>query len=374
MKMLYLSTWDFANEHSDGVCKKIKSQIKVFEANGFQVDFICIRNNEVVYKEDGKERILAHVGSIKKTPAYMKIYPYLKDKQYDWIYNRYGMMDTFYYRVLRRLHHNGARILIEIPTYPYAGEKPQGIAYQLMYWWDEVYLGKLKKLTDRILTYSQDEVIWDIPTIRIMNGIDLAEIPPAVKTEKKDDTIHLLAVALMQPYHGYERLLYGLKKYYDEGGSRKVLCHFVGDGPEKTAYERIVSEENLNDHVIFYGRKGGRELDEIYHKCDLGICILGGYKTNRFWVSDLKSKEYLAKGIPIICGVDTDVFRVIDRAYYLQFANDDSYLDVSRIINFYDEIYQKNDGQTVANEIRKMAEKHISIETTMEPVREYMLL
>lgn len=43
MKILYLSTWDFTNEESDGVCKKIYSQIAVFEKKGYEVDFIFIK-------------------------------------------------------------------------------------------------------------------------------------------------------------------------------------------------------------------------------------------------------------------------------------------------------------------------------------------
>lgn len=371
MKMLYLSTWDFAYEQSDGVCKKIKSQIKVFEENGFEVDFTYIRNNDLIYKEDGIERTLAHVGNIKKIPAYMKMYRHLKDKQYDWVYNRYGIMDTFYYRVLKRLQHNGAKILIEIPTYPYIGEKKKGIGYQMVYWWDALYHKRMHKVTDRILTYSQDEMIWGIPTIRIMNGIDLAGITPVVKTEKKDDTIHLLAVALMQPYHGYERLLYGLKQYYDKGGNRKILCNFVGDGPEKAEYERIVSEEGLEDYVIFYGRQSGRELDEIYNKCDLGICSLGCYKKNIFWSSELKSREFFAKGLPIVSGVQTDIFSTVDKKYYLQFPNDSTLLDIEKIISFYDKIYREDRSIVVGN-IREMARKCISMEITMKPICDYM--
>lgn len=371
MKMLYLSTWDFANEQSDGVCKKIKSQIKIFEKNGFQVDFIYIKKNDLVYKEDSTERVLAHVGNIKKTPAYMKMYRYIKDKHYDWVYNRYGMMDTFYYRVLKRLQHNGAGILIEIPTYPYTGEKQKGIAYLLMYWWDVIYLKKMHKVADRILTYSQDEIIWEIPTIHIMNGIDLEEVTPSVKTEKKDDAIHLLAVALMQPYHGYERLLYGLKHYYNEGGRRKILCHLVGDGPEKSTYERIVSENKLEDYVIFYGKKGGRELDDIYNRCDIGICSLGCYKKSIFLSSEMKSREYLAKGIPFIAGIEIDIFNVIDEKYYLQFPNDSTWIDVEKIISFYDKIHQIGNGVVAAN-MRKIAEKYVSMEMTLKPVHDYM--
>ena len=207
MKLLYLSTWDFSNEKSDGVCKKIYSQIAVFEKTGYEVDVIYLRGGNILYREGGQEKTIGRIDNIKKTPAYIKMYKTLKNKKYDWIYNRYGMMDTFYYRVLKRLHKNGARILIEIPTYPYVGERPKGILYRLMFWWDELYTGKLKRITDRIVTYSQDREIFSIPTIEIMNGVDVEAIQPVNKSEKMYDTIDLLMVALMQPHHGYERLL-----------------------------------------------------------------------------------------------------------------------------------------------------------------------
>ncbi|MGN0308085.1 MAG: hypothetical protein ACI4DN_07695, partial [Lachnospiraceae bacterium] len=110
MKILYLSTWDFTDEESDGVCKKIYAHIRVFEKEGYNVDFIYLKDNEIRFREEGKERILGSIGSIKKTPAYIKIYKYLKNKKYDWIYNRYGLMDTFYFRLLKRMYKNGSKI------------------------------------------------------------------------------------------------------------------------------------------------------------------------------------------------------------------------------------------------------------------------
>ncbi len=373
MKLLYLSTWDFSNEESGGVCKKINSQIAVFEKNGYEVDFIYIKNGNIIYRENKIERAIGRVGNIKKTPAYMKLYKALKDKKYDWVYNRYGMMDTFYYRVLKRLHKNGARILIEIPTYPYVGEKPEGILYQFMFWWDEVYLKRLKKVVDRIVTYSQDENIFDIQTIHIMNGIDINSIKPVCREKGVDDTIDLLMVALMQPYHGYERLLYGLKKYYKEGGKRKIFCHFVGDGPERVVYENIVRDCALSDNVKFYGMKGGEELDKIYDKIDIGVCSLGCYKKGIYWSSELKSREYLAKGIPIVAGIEIDIFSMIDHNYFCQFPNDESSIDINQIVEFYDKIY-KQDCQKVAENIREMAEKYITMEAVFKPVCDYIRL
>lgn len=371
MKLLYLTTWDFTNEQADGVCKKIRSQISVFENHGYEVDIILIRNGKVIYREGGKEREIAVVGSVKKTPAYFKMYKTLKNKKYDWIYNRYGMMDTFYYRGLKRLHQNGARVLIEIPTYPYKGEKPQGILYQLMFWWDEVYTKKLKRVTDRIITYSQDEEIFGVSTIEIMNGVDVEAIKPVQKEEKTDDTIDLLIVALMQPYHGYERLLKGLHSYYQKGGTRDIFCHFVGDGPEKHYYEELTEEYGLNSRIRFYGMQGGDDLDKIYNKVDIGICSLGCYKKGIYWSSELKSREYLSKGIPIVAGINIDILKVISKEFYLQFPNDDSEINLEEIIDFYDKIY-KNDRRNVAKAIRDMARKYIDIETTMQPICVYI--
>lgn len=370
MKLLYLCTWDFVNEQSDGVCRKIKAQMKAFASYGLQVDQVYIREHEIIYRENGQERMLAHVGNIKKTSAYIKMYRYLKDKRYDWVYNRYGLMDTFYYRVLKRLHHNGARILVEIPTYPYIGEKPKGFLYQLMYGWDKIYLSRLKKVVERPVTYSRDDEIWGMPVVRIMNGIDLSRITP-VNGMKKSGGIDLIAVALMQPYHGYERLLMGLSQYYANGGMRKITLHLVGDGPEKALYESAAAEKHLEEHVIFYGKKSGAELDEIYDKCDMGVCSLGSYKKGLYWTSELKSREYLAKGLPVISGVDIDIFHIIDRKYCLEFPNDASPVDVERIVEFYDEIYQPG-RECVVRAIRSLAEQWVSMEAAMKPVYEYM--
>ena len=194
LKILYLSTWDFTNEESEGVCKKIYSQIEVLEKAGHQVDFIYLKDNKIMYREAGKVYDVGLVGAIKKTPAYIRMYHILKEKKYDWVFNRYGMMDTFYFRVLKILKKNGARILIELPTYPYIGEKNKGLLYWLMFKWDEVYQKKIKDVAERIVTYSQDEEIWGIKTIRIKNGINLAEIPVVRREVKTDNSIHLLAV------------------------------------------------------------------------------------------------------------------------------------------------------------------------------------
>lgn len=371
MKILYLTTWDFSNEESDGVCKKIYSQIESFKEQGNYVDFIYIKDNHIIYnKEDFTENI-GRVGNMKKTIAYMKMYEYLKAEKYDWVYNRYGIMDAFYYRVLKRLRNNGAKIIVEIPTYPYKGEKNKGILYDLMFKWDDWYLHKLKNVVDRIVTYSLDKNIFEIPTIHIINGIDVKKVPLAVREKDDKKTINLLIVALMQSYHGYERLLYGLKEYYQQGGQRNIVCHFVGDGPEKTNYENIVFEYGLEQRVIFYGKKGGIELDEIYNKIDIGICSLGCYKKKIFLSSELKSREYLARGVPFVVGVTLDIKEVLDKEMFLEVPNDSSVLNIEEIIEFYDLLQNRNREQ-FSKELRRFALNNLSIQATMKSVLDYI--
>lgn len=372
-KILYLSTWDFTNEYSDGVCKKMKAQIAAFEKKGFHVDFIYISNGQILFRKDGGICEIGKVGSVKKTPAYIKMYKYLKNEKYDYVYNRYGMMDTFYFRVLKKLHKNGAKILIEIPTYPYVGERQKGFAYWLMFKWDALYTSKLNRVVERIVTYSDDKMIFDIPTIYIMNGIDTAEILPK-SSVKTDSSICLLALAYMQPHHGYERLLRGLRDYYKIDREKEVQCLLVGDGPEVAFYKDLVKEYNIQTFVHFMEAKKGAELDAIFEKADIGICSLGAYKKKLFLSSELKSREYFAKGILICAGVVVDSFRNVNSEYYLEFPNDDSTINICEIVRFYKKIYEgEKNRETVIKEIRTYAENYMDIIATMQPVCQYML-
>lgn len=46
-RLLFLTTWDFSDGPSTGITKKIKSQIKVFLKQGYEVDYTYISDNYV---------------------------------------------------------------------------------------------------------------------------------------------------------------------------------------------------------------------------------------------------------------------------------------------------------------------------------------
>jgi len=369
MKMLYLTTWDFENAESDGVCKKIESQIRLFEKNQIQVDWVYIKGKELCYRKEGSCSVIAHVGKVKKTEAYLKMYSYLKKERYDWIYNRFGMFDAFYIRVLRRLKHNGARIMVEIPTYSYEGEKGKGLLLSAMYAWNRYYCKKIKELVDLFAVHNPINELFGVEAIQISNCIDLDTIPFR-GNHILNDTIDLIAVALFQPYHGYERLLLGLRDYYRNGGKRDIHLHMVGDGPEKEYYESIVSENMLQAHVTFYGRRGGKELDDIFAVADIGICSLGCYKKGMYYITEIKVREYLARGIPFVTGGELDIQSLLSDDMYIGFSNSPESIGVEKIVGFYDMFYIEN--KVDSKRMRELAKMKLSYDAVFRTVLERM--
>ena len=373
MKLLYLTTWNFSNENADGVCKKINSQIKVFCDKGITVDLIYINEDSIFYRKDGMIECIGSVGEVKKTPAYMKMFKSIENAQYDYVYNRFGMFDTFYYRVLRRLKKNGAKIIMELPTYPYDGERNPGFLNWLMFKWDALYVNKAPKVIDRIVTFfDTDEDIWGIKTYRIYNGIDVEGIRPVEPQEAYSDAIECIAVAMFQNYHGYDRLIQGLADYYNNGGTRKVYLNLIGGGPEFNTYRELVVANKLEECINMPGPMSGDKLDEIYDRCDLAISSLGMYRIGLMdKASSLKTREYMAKGLPIVAGNEMDITAGEAFPYFKLVPNDDTPIDISDIIKFYDEI-SRVDKQEVISYMRQYAERTCDWKSTLRPILEYM--
>ena len=366
-KLLYLTTWDFSDGPSAGITKKIKTQIKVFEKNGFSVDYTCLSDNETVFCKDGTSSRLGKVGRLRKLAGNYYLYKRLKKEKYPYVYNRYGLMDPFYLKLLKALCKNGARIVVEMPTYPYDKERQKGLSWWLLFMVDKLYRMRMKKYVYRIADCSGYDEIFGIPTVRSINGIDFEAVRER-KPDDKSEGINLIAVAGIAIWHGYDRFLEGMGEYYQKGGTENIVFHLVGDGEAVKDYKRIVEKYGLEQHVIFYGVKYGEELDEIYDKCDIGLEGLGCHRKNISLSGSLKSREYMAKGLPFITACEMDIMNEED--FVLHVPSDDTPIDISLVLDFYERIYGGYSKQAVADSIRNRAKKKCSIEETMKLVVE----
>lgn len=267
------------------------------------------------------------------------------------------------------------KVIMEVATYPYIRELLQRIDGWALLPKDLFNRRKLKKYVDRIVTYSDDLKIFDIPTIRVMNGIDVKSIKPICDNGNSETKIiRLLAVGVLQKSHGYERCIQGLAQYYFNKPGRTIEIHIVGDGTELNYYKNLVAKYHLERYVFFYGRKVGVELEQIYNNMDIALGSFGAYKRGITKSSSLKIREYLAKGLPIISGCREDVFDdMSDYPFYLQMPNDNSLVDMRDILCFYDSVYSGNiTRQAVHDEIREFAKIKVDMEITMKPIIEYL--
>lgn len=361
-----------------GPQKKVRAQIKAFEKAGFEMELV--ENPFDDYSFFRKNFYVRQIISrLPFTYVYSKHIWKDEFKDADFYYIRCMLGDRYFTKFLKELRKNNktAKIILEFADFPATFFMTVSALYRLIYFPDIIKdcisHKQYYKYIDRIAMLEERQEVYKIPVIRFMNGINIDEI--RVKKMSGIDRIKMIAVAAMKAFHGYDRLIISLGKYYKAGGKYPIELHLVG-GSDKNdneipKYKKMVEQFELDNVVFFYGTLTGTDLDDIYDMCNIAVSSLGMYRDNFYGVaSSLKSREYLAKGLPIISAGAIDVIN--DQfQYVLDFDNDGSEIDIERIIGFFDNIY-RNGEQYVIDSIRNYAEKKCDISYTMKPIIDYI--
>lgn len=262
-------------------------------------------------------------------------------------------------------------ILFELPTYPYDKEKRGAVKYPLLLK-DRWNRKKLHRYVNRIvLVVSTEPVVFEVPTITIFNGIDFSKIQQREIIDTGDD-IHAVIVGNFEFWHGLDRLIDGMKEYYrNTANTRKFILHVVGPT------ERVIDAGDreiidlVNQGVLYlYGKLPLHEVEVVYDKVSLAFSSLGIHRIGINSVnSSVKSREYSAKGLPIISDSKID-FIPDGYKYFLKIPADNSAIRIQGIITFHDAVYSKQ-SSIIATEIRTFAQAHCSSSAMMKPVLEY---
>lgn len=331
-------------ETASGISKKIKNQIKGLEALGHTVS-LC--HYEI--KTDGRrirmidDEVLEDYGNsplapMRKRISYNAIVTYARTHRIQFVYVRsFHNANPFTIRLFRNLRKAGIQVVLEIPTFPYDQE------YRHLPWrWkaehliDRCFRHSLAHHTDSIVTFSDASRIFGQHTIRISNGVDFDNLPlqPAHPHPYKE--LHLIGVAEIHYWHGYDRIIAGLGEYYRLQPHRRVYLHLVGGiGQAEThLFRTLIDNYRLGDYVKLYGQQQGEELDRIFRQCHFAIGSLGRHRSGIDKIKTLKNREYAARGIPFIYSeTDTDFDRM---PYILKAPADDSPIVIQDILNFND--------------------------------------
>lgn len=343
MKALFLIFHGF--EAFNGISKKIHYQVKAFRECGLDVRTCWLDDTDNHKRRMIDDRAIADYGSgikgkILKRTEFDSIVRYVEKEQIEFIYVRYvHNASPFTIRLMRRLKKTGARIVMEIPTYPYDQEyKGLPMGYQRILLMDKCFRQRLARYVDKIVTFSDYDTIWQRPTIRISNGIDFDAIPLKGKKNDTSHSMQLIAVATMHPWHGFDRAIAGMAEYYrkhTDENDYKVYLDIVGFGvPELVdSYKAEVARHQLESYVIFHSALYGKELDEVFERADMGIGSLARHRSGIDKIKTLKNREYAARGIPFVYSETDDDFE--HQPYILKAAPNDEPIDIEEIVRFY---------------------------------------
>lgn len=340
-KALFLIFHGF--DPNNGISKKISYQVNALKACGMDVHLCCM--DETVSKRRIVDNVtIADYGNgirskILKRIEFSSIVEYAQKNNIEFVYIRSNHnANLFTIRMVKRMKQAGMKVVMEIPTYPYDQEYfNKSMRRQLIQ--DKFFRGKFAKQLDAIITFSEEDFIFGQKTIKISNGIDFNSIRLKKDSRHPANELHLIGVAEIHRWHGFDRVIRGMVEYYKEPKDTKVFFHIVGyffSPVEEEEINRIIEDYHLEPYIILYGKKHGDELDEIFDKCDFGIGSLGRHRVGIDDIKTLKNREYAARGIPFIYSeTDTDFDK---QPYVLKMPADESAIRIDDIIKFYTNI------------------------------------
>lgn len=368
-KLLYITRYSL--HQSFNLKKKFDGQLNAFRNLGFDVYFIGFDETNLYLINNDKKTVIGktHFGF----PSYLHTLFYndlhkaavkaIESQKFDYVYWRSAPLWKSSVKVAKTTKKVNATLIYEIPTYPQTEAQMSGLRGLFVRYskrFDKVF----HSLVDAYVLIGEDAggEYRGKPAINIENGIDVSNVP--VRTPKNEDSIHILALASMSYWHGYDRLIRSLAQYK---GEDKIIIHMVGgnDGGCLNDWQELAFKLNLTESVVFHGQMTGKALEEMFDLCDIGVNSLAMYRKGFAVTMELKAREYIARGLPFVCAVEDPALNDSQGTFWLRIPNDDSVPDMGQIAKFA--LDMKKDISHV-DSLRKLAENRMTWEMQYKKV------
>lgn len=360
-KILYITRYSIDEEFN--LKKKFDGQLNAFRNLGFDVFFIGFDKNYFYLIHNDEKTVIGktHFGF----PLYLHMRFYvdlnnaaskiIESYRFDYVYWRAAPLWKSSCKVAKTIKAVEAQLIYEIPTFPQVKEEHQNMLRKVFARYSDRFTDKFNSLIDYYVLIGEDAggEYRGKPAINIENGIDVNSIKARIPKCDKD-TVHILALASMCYWHGYDRLIKSLAQYK---GDQKVVIHMVGgnDGGCLLEWKQLAHDLGLDETVIFHNSMFGEELDEIVDRSDLGAASLG--RKDFKFISELKTREYIARGLPFIMAVDDVILSKEEEKYWIKITNDDQIPDMSEIVHF---ALRMRERDNLVSDMRELASSKLS--------------
>lgn len=375
MRILFLVYHGFSE--ISGISQKIHYQVKGLRENGHDVR-LCYygfaENGHRCRYIDGQ--VIKDYGKGKRAGIYQRldygcIYDYCIREGIQFVYARcFQNANPWLIHFFKRLKNAGVHTVTEIPTYPYDSEFV-GFPFQTRVGLkiDQLFRHRLYAQMDAVVTFSDATEIFGQRTINISNGVDFDSIPlHNNQLSTASSPLHLIGVAEVHYWHGYDRLIAGLGEYYQQVEKpREVFFHIVGgvgqsemfNSIHAPGFSELMDKYRIRDKVILHGQLFGSQLDDVFNQCQFAIGSLGRHRSGITNIKTLKNREYATRGIPFIYSEQDSDFDCMP--YVVKAPADESPIDIQQIVDFVDSYSMP------PTEIRKTVE-HLTWKIQMQRV------
>ena len=359
MKALFLIFHGF--NPANGISKKIHYQVNGLKACGVDTR-LCYMDETTGRKlRMVDNHVLRDYGSglkskLLKRTEYSSIIEYARKERIDFVYMRSDHnANPFTIHMVRKLKETGIKVVMEIPTYPYDQEY-ESLSRRKSLFIDQCFRKILARQLSGIVTFSDYPIIFGKPALQISNGVDFSQIPLKRKINDTNHELHLIGVAEIHYWHGFDRLVRGLANYYQTPPSYKVYFHIIGEffgEREKKEILPVIKQHGLEEYIILHGARHGKELDDLFEQADMAIGSLARHRSGIIHIKTLKNREYAARGLSFIYSeIDSDFE---NKPYILKAKADESPIDIYQIIEFYKR--QKLSPEQIRNSILSLSWK-----------------
>lgn len=373
-KLLFFIRYD--NRKGTGRLTKFDGQIAAAKRLGLDVYYTACDNKYIYLVHNNDRMELRRKAFSRRIPIlseideYHALYMATKNiKKYYKIHFSYCYIRMMYATpgfiyAIKRLHDADTKNIIEIPTYPHVREieaMKNGIVKEMLTvsMRGEKYLAKYVDLFALIGDKSNGTYLSK-PSVNIENGIDVENIPLRHHASGLNNEIHLLALASMNYWHGYDRLIEGIFNYYIDSQDYSIVLHMVGPEGDGSLVEwrALAKKRGIEQHVKIEGVLYGTKLEHMVNLCDVGIASLGLHRSGFASSSILKIREYFARGLPFIYATSDESLRENSiEKYCLKVPNDDSAIDMKAVIAF---IKRARMEKLLSEQMRQFAVSNLS--------------
>jgi glycosyltransferase involved in cell wall biosynthesis len=331
MKIIYITN-SFLDQW-DGASKKILAQTSALKELGHDIDLLSFKNRKILLNTKEIGHIYGHKIRILFLMKIVLMKIVLNN--YNVLYLRYIYPSIFSLIIvlISKIKNHRLKIYIEIPTYPYSGEKIIGLSSLIIFKLDTFFSMFFKFFITKIVTFSDDEKIFNVKCINVLNGYNPIKenIKYTIKVKDKNKTtFNFICVSSIEYWHGIDRFIMAIKNY----NKNNITFDIVGNGKQFSYILNLIKEDDyLQKVVTCHGILYGNQLQELYLKADIAVGSLGRHRSGIFKIQPLKNREYAANGLPIIFSEEDLGFN--DANFIYKVSADEELISISDIIQWY---------------------------------------